>query len=180
MREASPCPGGACGYVGRRPQTLADQPAPDRAAVTRFVGVALSREDERTPLRLVTRLTPFCRSSLQRGRRDAACAARHCGQRALPRCCPRLARRLDRCQGAGPDEPAHGLLRGVHHLLRLEVGRSLPQPPPEPTRTPRSRRTVRTGYAYQPPACCTYQRRRAACPGPSRTVRTGYAYQPRV
>ena len=33
------------------------------------------------------------------------------------------------------------------------------------TRTSRGLRTVRTGYAYQPPACCTYQRRRAACPG---------------
>ena len=25
--------------------------------------------------------------------------------------------------------------------------------------------TVRTGYAYQPPACCTYRMHRAACPG---------------
>jgi hypothetical protein len=30
---------------------------------------------------------------------------------------------------------------------------------------PRGLRRVRTGYAYQPPACCTHQRRRAACPG---------------
>ena len=30
------------------------------------------------------------------------------------------------------------------------------------TRTSRGLSTVRTGYAYQPPACCTYQRRRAA------------------
>ena len=30
------------------------------------------------------------------------------------------------------------------------------------TRTSRGLRTVRTGYAYQPPACCTYRRRRAA------------------
>ena len=29
----------------------------------------------------------------------------------------------------------------------------------------RGRRTVRTGYACQPPACCAYQRRRAACAG---------------
>ena len=34
--------------------------------------------------------------------------------------------------------------------------------PPKLTRTPRGLRTVRTGYAYQPPACCTYRRRRAA------------------
>ena len=34
------------------------------------------------------------------------------------------------------------------------------------TRTSRGLlRTVPTSYAYQPPACCTYQRRRAACPG---------------
>ena len=32
-------------------------------------------------------------------------------------------------------------------------------------------RTVRTGYAYQPPACCTYQRHRTACPEAPRTVR---------
>ena len=37
---------------------------------------------------------------------------------------------------------------------------------------------VRAGYAYQPPALCTYRRRRAACPqGP--TYCTGYAYPPR-
>ena len=36
--------------------------------------------------------------------------------------------------------------------------------PPKLTRTPRGLRTVRTGYAYPPPACCTYRRRRAACP----------------
>ena len=39
------------------------------------------------------------------------------------------------------------------------------RPPAKLTRTPRSLRTVRTGYAYQPPACCTHLRRRAACPG---------------
>ena len=33
-----------------------------------------------------------------------------------------------------------------------------------PTVMSRGLRTVRTGYAYQPPAFCTYQRRRAACP----------------
>ena len=32
------------------------------------------------------------------------------------------------------------------------------------TRTPRSLRAVRTGYAYRPPACRTYRRHRAACP----------------
>ena len=34
---------------------------------------------------------------------------------------------------------------------------------PKLTCTPRGLRTVRTGHACQPPACCTYQRRRAAC-----------------
>ena len=33
--------------------------------------------------------------------------------------------------------------------------------------------------ACQPPACCTYQRHRAACLEAPRTVRTPYAYQPR-
>ena len=34
-------------------------------------------------------------------------------------------------------------------------------------------------YMYQPPACCTYRRRRAACPRGPRTVRKRYTYQPR-
>ena len=38
-------------------------------------------------------------------------------------------------------------------------------PPPVLTRTPQSPRTVGTGYARLPPACGTYLRRRAACPG---------------
>ena len=38
-------------------------------------------------------------------------------------------------------------------------------PPPVLTRTPHSPRTVVTGYARLPPACGTYLRRRAACPG---------------
>ena len=45
------------------------------------------------------------------------------------------------------------------------------------TRTSRGLRTARTGYAYQPPACCTYHRRRAACTlyvPASRAVRTAY------
>ena len=33
---------------------------------------------------------------------------------------------------------------------------------------------------HQPPACCTYQRRRAACPKAPCTVRTPYACQPRA
>ena len=42
------------------------------------------------------------------------------------------------------------------------------QCPPELTRAPRGLRTARTAYTYQPPAYCTYQRRRAACTqGPS-------------
>ena len=44
------------------------------------------------------------------------------------------------------------------------------------TRTSRSLRAVRMGYAYQPPACCTYRRRRAACPKAPRTA----ACQPRA
>ena len=40
------------------------------------------------------------------------------------------------------------------------------------TRTPRGLRTARTGHAYQPPACRTYQRRRAACPAERTTVCT--------
>ena len=36
--------------------------------------------------------------------------------------------------------------------------------PNELTRTPRGLRTLRAGYAYRPPAYCTYQRRRAAYP----------------
>ena len=43
------------------------------------------------------------------------------------------------------------------------------------TRTPRGLRAVRTGYAYQLSACCTYQRRRAACPEAPSTVRTPHA-----
>ena len=35
--------------------------------------------------------------------------------------------------------------------------------PNELTRTPRGLRRVRTRYAYEPPAYCTYRRRRAAC-----------------
>ena len=38
-------------------------------------------------------------------------------------------------------------------------------PRPVLTRTPRNPRTVGTGYARLPPACGTYPRRRAACPG---------------
>ena len=39
---------------------------------------------------------------------------------------------------------------------------------PQLARAPRAYRTARTGYAYRPPACCTYRRRRAACPqGPT-------------
>jgi len=37
------------------------------------------------------------------------------------------------------------------------------------TRTSQGLRAVRTGHAYQPPACCTYRRPRAACPGAPRT-----------
>ena len=40
--------------------------------------------------------------------------------------------------------------------------------------------TARTGYACQPPACCTHQRRRAACPGAPRTARTPHAHRPRA
>ena len=57
----------------------------------------------------------------------------------------------------------------------------------ELTRTPRRLRWVRTGYAYQPPALCTYRRRRAACPqGPTystywvRVPASGVGYVPRT
>ena len=45
------------------------------------------------------------------------------------------------------------------------------------TRTSRGLRTVYTGHAYQPPAWCMYQRRRAAC---LEAPRTGCAYVPKV
>jgi GTPase SAR1 family protein len=46
---------------------------------------------------------------------------------------------------------------------------------------PGAYRTARTGYAYPPPAYCTYQRRRAACPqGPTHCTYAGYACQPRA
>ena len=46
---------------------------------------------------------------------------------------------------------------------------------------PGAYRTARTGYAYRPPAYCTYQRRRAACPqGPTHCTYAGYACQPRA
>ena len=55
------------------------------------------------------------------------------------------------------------------------------------TRTPRRLRWVRTGYAYQPPALCTYRRRRAACPqGPTYSTywvcvpASGVGYVPRT
>ena len=52
------------------------------------------------------------------------------------------------------------------------------------TRTSRGLRTVRTGHAYQPPAWCTYQVRRAACHLPPRRhalvrVRTVFSVAPR-
>ena len=52
--------------------------------------------------------------------------------------------------GAGGD--------GGHAYCRGEGGE------PVLTRTSRGLRTVRAGYAYQPRACCTCQRLRAACP----------------
>ena len=57
----------------------------------------------------------------------------------------------------------------------------------ELTRTPRGLRWVRAGYAYQPPALCTYRRRRAASPqGPTystywvRVPASGVGYVPRT
>ena len=67
-------------------------------------------------------------------------------------------------------------IEGVH--VRL-ADRS----PPMLTSTVCSLRAVRTGYAYQPPACCTYRRHRAAaapqyvhrtCISLGRAVRTAY------
>ena len=40
------------------------------------------------------------------------------------------------------------------------------------THTPGPSDCTQGDYAHQPPACCTYRRRRAACPGTQRTVRT--------
>ena len=48
------------------------------------------------------------------------------------------------------------------------------------TRTSRGLRAARAGSAYRPPACCTYQRHRAVCPGEATTVRTPYTYQLRA
>ena len=50
---------------------------------------------------------------------------------------------------------------------------------PVSTRTSRGLRTVRTGYAYQPPACCTYQRHRHCTYGP-RVPASGVPYVPRT
>ena len=52
-------------------------------------------------------------------------------------------------------------------------------PPPVLTRTPQSPRTVGTGYARLPPACGTYLRRRAACPGGRGDEMCTVEYQPR-
>ena len=64
--------------------------------------------------------------------------------------------------------PPRCLVVYYEHLQRdlpaeLERIAAFLQCPPELTRAPRGHRTARTGYAYQPPAYCTYQRRRAAC-----------------
>ena len=48
--------------------------------------------------------------------------------------------------------------------------------PPPAASVPYARAT----RTYRPPACGTYQRRRAACPGAPRAVRTGCACQPRA
>eukprot|EP00964_Phaeocystis_antarctica_P130169 scaffold94046_cov54-Phaeocystis_antarctica.AAC.1 len=55
------------------------------------------------------------------------------------------------------------LLTGEDKLARFQRV-YLPGYPAVLTRTSRGLRTVRTGYAYRPPACCTYRRLRAACP----------------
>ena len=78
--------------------------------------------------------------------------------------------------------------RGVHARGRARLRRRLPRGRrAELTRTPRRLRWVRTGYAYQPPALCTYRRRRAACPqGPTystywvRVPASGVAHVPRT
>ena len=54
------------------------------------------------------------------------------------------------------NEIRHAIRR---HQLQL-------QQPPKLTRASRGIRAVRTGYAYQPPACSMYRRHRAACPRP--------------
>ena len=86
------------------------------------------------------------------------------------------ARVLRRTNARGGFDPKAEFVR-MGDLLNLSALRQLH--PAKLTCTPRGLRTVRTGYTYQPAACCTYQRRRAACPWAPRTVRTPYAYQPR-
>ena len=80
--------------------------------------------------------------------------------------------------------------RGLHARMGARAERHVPHT--KRTRTPRRLRRVRTGYAYPPPAWCTYRRRRAACPqGPAccsycegartrlgRSVRTAYCGTP--
>ena len=56
----------------------------------------------------------------------------------------------------------------------LRMGSILPRGSWQTWRTsswPGASEPVRTGHAHQPPACCTHQRRRAACPGAPRTAR---------
>jgi len=103
--------------------------------------------------------------------------------------------KLDSCkqpgeqQGEQPGEQQQQSCR-----LKREVKREVPPPwpqgayEPELTRTPRRLRRVRTGCAYQPPAYCTYhRRRRAAClQGPAyctywvRVPASGVPYVPRT
>ena len=60
----------------------------------------------------------------------------------------------------------------------FEVNEMAPQP--VLTCTTRGLRTVRTGYAYQRPACRHDRRRRAACPRAPGTVHARLAYRPRA
>ena len=64
-------------------------------------------------------------------------------------------------------KPTPAMLRSAvpPRLMRPPVLMASERSAAKLTRTPRGLRTVRTGYAYQPPACCTYLRRRAVCPG---------------
>ena len=72
-----------------------------------------------------------------------------------------------------PFDTARAAVQNIGLLSRAEWEAVL-------TRTSRSLRTVRTGYAYQPPMCCTTQRHRVAWHGGGTTVRTLCAYQPRA
>ena len=98
---------------------------------------------------------------------------------------PRLAQRdrprltFRRCIASPDPSPLRWQMASVSTLRRLRA-RSSSSTAARLTRSPRGLRRARTGYSHQPPAYCTYQRRRAACPKAPCTACTGYASQPRA